>query len=1169
MSLGKNQGRSLFAATLLVLAACSGGNSGPGPNAIASAVQDLTLDPEGMTTVITFDRVDGLAGASAANFQAGGGQAALSASVDGTAVTVTWNARVTPSDSVAATGLQDVATSFHGVSTTNGAAPTFVITSGTQNPGLGGDVLLVQFSGAHLIQSQAESLSHWTLTENTVARDLTGSTFNLDPNAQTLTITLGATANLYATYTLAANGVHSVADVAVSSTAVNGTATGDSAAPNLVSAIQNLTLDEYGRVIEFTFDKSMDPTVSLALAHYNVTLPDLATTVTQPAENLLRVTFNDPIEPGVKTVTLMGLVDLHGNAFPDGAQTITQPSPVVNAFNGSPVAVTVPNALNDYIQVATTQAFDPVSAIDPAKWTLHVAGNLINMANQAFVYDFLGKTLTITLDFDMHNGDNFTILANSVLEVDGQTFGQGFFGTVGGDITPPSVSMVAQNRTADPTGKTLDATLSETVQPGPATTPANWSLSGAQNLQTVTLLSGGQIVRLTYDALVLPGSVTLTCANQQDLAGNVMAAPQTNIQIISTDTTPPAANSAVATAVEGADNDTFVVGFNDDMIQSEVETPANWHLESPVGTVLSTVGTNVSYNVATKTGTLTLANGVNLKRGNDFKVVLSNMRDLGANTITPTPITGLVQFETTLPTVNTVYRDAVNDDTLVVRFSEPCDLLTNLYDIFLNPDGTRFILRDNTGALRGYAVSATVQDNGLGVSVAFGLMVNVDDTIDILGVTDLAGNPLFPALSVATVAQDLTQPSLDIAATTFTSVSGENNDFITVKYDRPMSPWQLLDPANYAANGTNAVDLLSADYSFDGTDTVTIRLKSGGAFDLLTGQTYNLGVNNVRSAQGTLRTTVDPDIGITAIGDSTPPNVLVGNVRLDPLTMNSLVIEFTEAMSPLSIATASNYDYNGGNLATGALSLGSRDVRTTFSVTPVVGQNITLSASDLAGNDSGMITRAVAAADMQPPNVSGVAGVIMPGWGGDTVTISFDEPVSQATALVLSHYTVKSGSNTLSLTGATASYTSTTNTVTLHLVGGQELDAMLALSVTVSGVADVSGNVMPVPIQTTGPVSGDTTPPSLKGAFVDWQQDPTGKTIDVLFSEDVNQTFAAVTTHWVCSGGQAVYGVTMMERNHFRLTLSAILAAAQTISITGLPDLANNAAGLISIDPVE
>jgi hypothetical protein len=489
--------------------------------------------------------------------------------------------------------------------------------------------------------------------------------------------------------------------------------------------------------------------------------------------------------------------------------------------------------------------------------------------------------------------------------------------------------------------------------------------------------------------------------------------------------------------------------------------------------------------------------------------------------------------------------------------------------VFLNPTGTRYILRDNTGTLRGYALSATPMDSGLGVSVAFGLVVATDDTIDVLGLTDLAGNPLFPALALPTVAQDLTEPSLDVANTTFNAVSGENNDFITVKFDRPMSPWQLLNPGNYAVNGLASLDMSGADFKFDGVDTVTITLKSGGAYDMLTGQVYNLGVDNVGSAQGTVRTTVDADLGIVAVGDSTPPDVLVGNVRLDPLVADSLVIEFTEAMSPFSLAAAANYDYNGGNLATTAQVLGMRDVRTTFAVTPAVGQNIALNVQDLAGNASGTITRAVAAADVQAPHIVSVSGLIVPGWGGDTVSVVFDEPVLTSVATNVSHYGVTSGSTTILLTGATATYTSATNTVTLHLVGGQELAASQPISVSVSGISDVSGNVMPSAVQTPGVVSGDTAPPTFKNAFVNWVVDPSGRTIDVLFSEDVNQTYAAMTTHWTCSGNQGVVGVTLLERNHARLALTSILSAAQTVSITGLPDLAGNAAGLLTIDPLE
>src|SRR6185436_8960721 len=102
---------------------------------------------------------------------------------------------------------------------------------------------------------------------------------------QRVDVTLGASANLHATFTIAASGIHSVADVLVAAGPVGGNATGDSTPPGLVSANQNLAEDEYGRVVDFTFDEAMDPVFSTALGHFSSAAPDLATNVEQPSEN--------------------------------------------------------------------------------------------------------------------------------------------------------------------------------------------------------------------------------------------------------------------------------------------------------------------------------------------------------------------------------------------------------------------------------------------------------------------------------------------------------------------------------------------------------------------------------------------------------------------------------------------------------------------------------------------------------------------------------------------------------------------------------------------------------------------------------------------------------------------------------------------------------------------
>ena len=60
----------------------------------------------------------------------------------------------------------------------------------------------------------------------------------------------------------------------------------------------------------------------------------------------------------------------------------------------------------------------------------------------------------------------------------------------------------------------------------------------------------------------------------------------TGVTIGTSDTTAPSPVSVLGTAVEGAFDDTVSVVFDDDMIESEIENPANWTVESPIGTSL-------------------------------------------------------------------------------------------------------------------------------------------------------------------------------------------------------------------------------------------------------------------------------------------------------------------------------------------------------------------------------------------------------------------------------------------------------------------------------------------------------------------------------------------------------------------------------------------------------
>ncbi len=440
-----------------------------------------------------------------------------------------------------------------------------------------------------------------------------------------------------------------------------------------------------------------------------------------------------------------------------------------------------------------------------------------------------------------------------------------------------------------------------------------------------------------------------------------------------------------------------------------------------------------------------------------------------------------------------------------------------------------------------------------------------------IGPTDLAGNPLFPALLLPSIAQDPTPPSLGPGLSTIASVTGEDNDVVTVRFDRPVSPWTITDHVHYTISGPSTIVKRTRELTFNGVDAVAIPIRSNSSdYDLLTGQGYDILLDGVTNAQGVPMPGPQTQTGILATGDATGPNVLAGKTRIDhtnPTT--SLLVEFTEAVAPPSATNTANYLYDGVSVPVSAALVSPRVVRISFAVTPLPGHALALNVADRAGNASGALALTVSADDATAPLVASVDGLIRPGFGGDEVHVLFDEPVTPASALSAANYTVQSGGVARSLAGSALSYSSATNQVTIKLAGGQDLKSGGALSVGVSGIKDVAGNQMPTPLQVGGTTTGDSTPPAFSKAFVNHRADPSGAVVDVLFSEDVDGVFATNTSNWTASGGRSVLAVVLREKNHARVTLSAALLPTGTLQITGLLDVAGNASGAISIDPVE
>lgn len=1156
--------RAFVFGTALLFTACSSSDDSTGGSQsfLTSATQDQGIDPSGRTTVFTFNKAP--KNATAGDFFASSGQTAQTVSISGDTAVVTWSERVSPSHEVRFSGGSSE-NGWVSVTTSDSSASSFAITSASQ-VGLGADEVTLSVTGPWLIESEVEDPANWSYSVSGYAQDLSGSTFTYDAAASNLTITFGSSASLHSEFTLAPASIRTVADVDAVYDVLNGTSAGDSTAPTLVSVEQNLTESEFGQVIDFTFSEEMHPFFSTPGIYFQVD-GNIAMSVSQPSGEVLRVFYSQPVIPGFDTVEVSSsLMDLRGNALSNsGSFAVTQPAPIANAFSSESEATTTQNEGGDFIVVYTDQAFDESAANNPTAWTFTIDGALINLGSQSFSYDFSERCFRVDLGFDMENGTDWTVTALGILEVDGETFAGSFSGTVSGDAETPYVLAAVQNRSFDSTGATIDVRLSEDCDSTTAEDVSNWSFTGGPVVTSATFLGNNRVVRLVCDETVLPGEHSLSCAALTDFAGNVMGVAQNGVEVVSTDSTTPAVLASTASAFEGAGNDEIFVVFSEEMYEADCEDASKWTFESPQGTALDLSGASFEYSSTHRTCTVTFgtSTGVNLKRGDDFSISFDVVRDLGGNVLSAAAATGTISAETTQPRVVDCWRDAIGDN-VIIRFSEPCDWTADI------AGATRYVLRDGAGmVLSENPLSATSLDDGLGVRVHFGVTIQPDYTMDVFGITDLAGNHLYPDTGRGLSVSDSSMPSFAGGATVLDVQSGENNDTVILEFDRKMSPWGLTNHENYTlSTGGEDFDLSAASFGFDGDRMVWIDLGRGTSDNLQDGASYTVTVSGVQTAQGVERGFADSDVAI-ASGDNAFPTAFVGDVRLDPLYQNCVLISCTEALDEALASDASRYALNGSP-ATAAELVSPRCCRVTFSTIPAELDTVSFTLTDLAGNESGSISRAVSAADITAPLLVNVEGTAISGNGGDVIRVVFSEDIDLSTSYDPSNYQFLNGATLVSLATADYEYDSTSYTVTIYLGESFELDPSQGLTATIQGVADCAGNAIGAPgVSLSGTCGGDSIAPFIADAFLNFRADSSGGTVEVLFNEDVDMSWCGDATNWSAAGGAAIADVEITGDNSCTVYLLAPLSEGQTIDLSaGLEDNAGNTAGALSFSPI-
>jgi len=971
----------------------------------------------------------------------------------------------------------------------------------------------------------------------------------------------------------------------------------DNAAPQITTIVQDRDFDVLGQTIDITFDDNLDQAIAETIGNYTISGGiNVTAAVLQIPTTTVRLTLDAAAIPGTHTIDVSGIEDTSGNTLVAvTAQPITSTDAV--APNASSIAgLTIEGPENDTLTVIFNDHMVTADVTTHANWNVESPlGTGFDITGATITYDAGTMTATVTLDAgsadkNLHTFDDVHASFMTMRDLGGNaitatTIGvDAVNGFVTGDTTLPTIIVAAPGG-----GNTLNLRFSEHCT----------YLETADLIATVPIF-GTRIVLTDVSDPGTAASGTFALAGRvADGDGIVVSDGATSVDFEFD------YGGFGTIAISGQPNDGDSITLDDDGNTESFEFDDNGSSGSnpvligatPADTMsnlfaaINAAGFNITaYPGGSPLDIIVINDGT----GSDGNIPITNN-----DTAFVQVITGMAGGGVAPGAVET---SAVWDDDAQTVTNLRSEIDGDGFDVSTSAGGstTDFVIsNDSTGVDGNVAITetdtnasitvtgmaggidpstltvvpmaSTAADAGLGAIVTYSVAPEDGDEIELYGVTDLAGNPLFPQMAEDVINQDASQPSLSIGDSDLTVRTGERNDIVTVKFDRPMQPFGLLDPTNYSLDPGTAVDLSTAAFDFDGDDEVTITFMSPADHNIQFAGTYDLAINNVTTAQGVTRTVADTETSIAPIGDSLSPMIAINGACLDPQDANSILVTFNEAVDEVAAENAGNY-LTEGIAATGAMLIAPRVVRVTFAVPPLAADNLMISSvatTDLAGNMSpSPWNLAVCAADMSPPLVTSVTGNAKSGDANDTIFIDFNEQLELTSALTAANYTVINYTP-FDITGSMLTWDSTNNRVTIWLPAGAHLNPAMGLDVAPSGVKDPSGNAI-FTSTTIGLVVGDTSDPDIDSAFVDFRTDVTGATVAVQFDEEVNSMLATDSVNWSASGGQTVMSVTMLtDASTYRVILDAALGSSDTLTASGMEDLAQNAAASLVIDPVE
>lgn len=883
-----------------------------------------------------------------------------------------------------------------------------------------------------------------------------------------------------------------------------------------VLAIDNTTV----RVV---FNKAVDQTLANTVGNYSINNSLSVISAQRDATNSATVTLITSSQTGgtTYTVTVANLVAVDTSTLDATLKTGT--------FTGISAADTLAPTLTNATSLATTsvkltfsESVDATTAGTTTNFEFHsnstCTAAVLGTNPTAAARD--GANLSaINLTTNAQSASVYYVKVTGVKDLAGNTMAAGTcfaFNGTGADATAPTVSSVAQISSTQ-----IRVTFSEAVSAATGQTTTNYSVSpviGAANPTTAVRDSlNTNIVYLTYGT-AMTGNTTysVTVTNVQDLSGNTIVNNGTTNKgsffYPATDSISPTVVSAVA-----QDNTKVLVTFSEAVQQTTAETAANYTIS---GLTITTAvrQTNTSQVLLT----------VSSQSATSYTVTVANVQDAAGN-IVGNPNNASFTGDA-VPSVQSII--AVSNTKIRVIFSEvmaSAGITTDYTIPGLTVTVATLLTSPNNNVVE---LTTTAQTGGTSYTLTVG---NGSATIK-----DSTNNLLSATANSAAFSGD--------GKPTVTAATSPNPTTVQVTFSEAVETATATTSTNYVIGGCTAGTMAVTSAALSSATTVLLGVTPTGVTN---GSTCTVTVSNVK------------DLNTNVIGGSNTANFTYATAdttvpylsSVAPTSNTVVRVTFNENVDISSAGfgahLAANYAISGG-LTVASVNCVSQlvcDLTTSsqnFANYTLTVSNIKDTAGNVIGTPASMTFTGIAPADTTAPTV-----LLAQVQTGTSVKVYFSEAVDLTTAQTTGNYAINNG--------LTVSSAVRQADPTIVLLTVSAMTSGTSYTVTVTGVKDLANNT--ISGSNTATFTGiDTTYPYVTGSS------STGNTtVDVTFSEPVNQTDAQTTSNYslVVNATGTALTVSAATRDGTNLNVVHLTTASQSavtyrITATGIRDLSNN-----------